>query len=235
MKKRKISISIIAFLLLSSFFVCPLSSHAQKTQILKFTQDSIPFYQGTYIGVDLFGIGNKCFGGDYFSTEISAEANLQNRFFPILEIGYGHTNKTHEETNAHYKTTAPYFRIGANYNVLYKKPHLPGQLLIGLRYGFTSFKYDVDAPDIEDNVWPGDASIPFRYEGVKSNASWAEIVIGLKSNIYRNFYMGLALRYKSRFSVKKDLHSEPWYIPGFGTNKSSNIGVTYNLIYKLPF
>ena len=34
---------------------------------------------------------------------------------------------------------------------------------------------------------------------------------------------------------EKTEHTEPWYIPGFGKNNSTNLGVTYSLIYKLPF
>lgn len=45
---------------------------------------------------------------------------LKNRFIPIIEIGYGHTDTTDDETNIHYKASAPYFRIGMNYNILFK-------------------------------------------------------------------------------------------------------------------
>ena len=30
-------------------------------------------------------------------------------------------------------------------------------------------------------------------------------------------------------------NSEPYYIPGYGKGSKTNIGITYNLIYKLPF
>ena len=39
----------------------------------------------------------------------------------------------------------------------------------------------------------------------------------------------------SRLSVAKNEHSEPYYVPGFGKNGSSNIGISYNLYYNLPF
>ena len=47
--------------------------------------------------------------------------------------------------------------------------------------------------------------------------------------------MGWSLRYRIRMNMKKTEHTEPWYIPGFGKNNSTNLGVTYSLIYKLPF
>ena len=70
---------------------------------------------------------------------------------------------------------------------------------------------------------------------MKTNASWLELVASLKTHVYKGFYLGLSVRYRSLIKVKKSENSEPWYIPGFGKNKSTNFGVTYNLIYKLPF
>ena len=179
-------------------------------------------------------IHGKILGSDVTSTEVGFEVNLKNRFFPVIELGYSDINTTDDETNIHYKATAPYFRLGLNYNVFYKKPHLPGYFTVGLRYGFSSFSYDVQAPDLTDPNWGG-ISVPVAYEGVKTNTSWAELVLGLRTQVYKSFYMGFTVRYRSQLSLKKSLHSEPYYIPGFGKNKSSNFGFTYNLIYRLPF
>lgn len=236
MKKERISIFIIALLSLSNLLGLSTvtAQEVVNTPLTKEEWQATPLYQGSYIGVDLFGLGSKVFGNDFTTAEVSAEVNLKNRYFPIVEIGYGQTDMTNEETEIHYKTSAPYFRIGASYNVFYKKPYLPGQFLVGLRYGFTSFSYDVDAPPLTDPSW-GAPTIPFSYEGVKSNASWLEIVIGLKANVYKSIYMGLALRYRSRMSMKAAENSEPYYIPGYGKNKGTNIGISYTLVYKLPF
>lgn len=234
MKKERISTFIIALLSLSSLL--PSRAWAQETQNVPLTKEewkATPLYQGAYVGVDAFGLGSKIFGADYSATELSAEVNLKNRYFPVIEIGYGSIETTHEETDIFYKTSAPYFRIGMNYNVFYKKPYLPGHFIVGFRYGFSSFSYDVEAPSMTDPVW-GKPTIPFKYEGVKSNAGWLELVIGIRTNVYKNFYMGLSARYRSRMSVKKAENSEPYYIPGFGQNKGTNYGITYNLIYKLP-
>lgn len=236
MKKERILISIIGLLILNSFWSIS-NLCAQETTNKPLTKEewqATPFYQGSFVGLDIFGLGSKVFGGDYTSTEINAEVNLKNRYFPVIEIGYGSIDTTNDETDIHFKTSAPYFRIGANYNVFYKKPYLPGHFLVGLRYGFSSFSYDVSAPPLTDPIW-GKPSIPFSYQGVKSNASWLELAIGLRANIYKSLYMGLSLRYRSKISIKKNENSEPYYIPGYGKNKGSNIGVLYNIIYQLPF
>lgn len=234
MKKRLISIYFIALLTLSNLLY-PTSAYAQevKTPSEDETVEQ-PLFQGIMVGVDVFGLINKVLGNDITGTEASIEANLMNRFFPVVEIGYGKMDATNDDTNIHYQTSAPYFRLGANYNIFYKKPHLPGYFTVGLRYGFSSFKYDIQAPDLVDPNW-GNISIPVSYEGVKSNASWLELVLGLKTNVYKNFYMGFTVRYRSRLSMKKHENSEPYYIPGYGKGKSSNFGITYNLSYRLPF
>lgn len=233
MKKNEISIYIILLLSSTFLFCTPLAAQDKKATATE-EKEEVPLYQGTTIGIDVFGLGSKIFGGDITSTEISVEVNLKNRFVPTVEIGYGTTDTTHDETNIHYKASAPYFRIGMNYNFFFKKPYLPGFLYGGIRYGYTSFSYDVDAPPLQDPIW-GTTEVPFIYNGVKTNAGWAELLAGIKVNVYKNFYMGWSLRYRIRMSVKKAEHTEPWYIPGFGKNNSTNLGVTYSLIYKLPF
>ena len=234
MKRPLISISIIALAVLSSWLL-PTHAYAQKTmtQPMEEKNDSA-FFQGVWVGVDVFGFLNQALGSDISTTEASIEVNLMNRFFPVVELGYGSMDTTDDETDIHFKTSAPFFRIGANYNVFYKKPHLPGYFTVGLRYGFTSFKYDIQAPELTDPTW-GKAEVPFEYSGVKTKVGWLELVLGLKANVYKNFYMGFTARYRSRLSMTKHENSEPYYIPGYGRGKSSNFGLTYNLIYQLPF
>lgn len=83
--------------------------------------DTIPFYNGTYVGVDLYGIGSKLLGGDFMSSEVSIAVNLKNKFIPTVEFGMGGTD-TWSETGIHYKSkAAPFFRIGVDYNTMAKK------------------------------------------------------------------------------------------------------------------
>lgn len=194
-------------------------------------KEKTPLYNGITIGIDAYGIGAKFLGSDFLSTEVSVDVNLKHRFFPVVEFGYGTTDATNDN-GIHYKSSAPFGRIGLNYNTMYKKKS-DSFLYVGLRYGFTAFKYDVSAPIINDGIWSGE--IPFNYNGEKSNAQWLELVVGVKAQVFKSFHMGWALRYRSRLNVKENPNTDAWYIPGFGTNKKSTLGVTYNLIYKLPF
>ena len=172
--RKKISASISLFLVLSSslLFLFPAPSWAQKKdkEQLKADYKASPFYQGSSIGVEIAGIGGYLLGGDIMSSEILLQSNLKNRFLPTLEIGYGKTDVVNDANDMHYKTSAPYFRIGMDYNVFYLKPYLPGYLYVGLRYGMSSFTYDVSGPDMTDPNYGG-TTVPFSYSGMKSKAS----------------------------------------------------------------
>lgn len=194
-----------------------------------------PLYQGLSVGVEIAGLGSYLLGSDILSSEIAIQANLKNRFMPVLEVGYGKADAINEGNNLHYKTSSPYFRIGMDYNIFYKKTHLPGYLYAGLRYGMSSFSYDVNGPDMTDPNYGGEISHPYAYSGLKSTACWMEAVLGLKVKIYKGFCMGWSLRYKKRIKVDGHENSIPWYVPGFGKNSRSSFNLMYNLIYNLPF
>lgn len=44
-------------------------------------KEIVPLYNGTYIGVDLYGIGSKLLGGDLLSSEINVAVNLKTCFY----------------------------------------------------------------------------------------------------------------------------------------------------------
>ena len=48
--------------------------------------DTIPFYNGTYVGVDLFGLGSKLLGGDFLSSEVNVRVNLKKKLIPVSII-----------------------------------------------------------------------------------------------------------------------------------------------------
>ena len=120
------------------------------------------------------------------------------------------------------------------------------QRITGLRYAFSSFKYDVSTmpaddpiwgdvignPSLEDGYWGG--SVPFSHLGMKGSVQWLEIVLGVKVRIYKNFNMGWSVRMKYKTKASTGEYGDPWYVPGYGKFKSNNMGITYSLIYKLP-
>ena len=119
-------------------------------------------------------------------------------------------------------------------------------LYVGLRYAFSSFKYDVSTLPVDDPIWGGSignpsleddywgGSVPFSHLGMKGSMQWFELVVGVKVRIYKNFNMGWSVRMKYKTSASTNEYANPWYVPGYGKFKSNNMGITYSLIYKLP-
>lgn len=222
----------------------PKGNAIKKEKKEKKEEAEYPLYNGVSVGLELWGLGSSALGGDFRSSEVSVDVNLRNRFFPIFELGYGSTDSWGEK-GIHYKSDAPYFRIGMDYNTLYRKKH-GHMLLVGLRYGASSFKHDIAAsklddpiygdtvgnPNLEDDIWGG--SMPYEHKGMKSFMQWAEFCVGIRAHVWKSLYMGWSLRFKFKLSATPDKYGDPWYVPGFGEYASNTMGVTYTITYKLP-
>ncbi len=190
-------------------------------------------FKGFGFSADLFGCAYSLIG-DGISTEIAAELNFGNRLYPIVEAGWAWCNATDENYGIRYRTNAPYYRAGFNYNFMTKKENPnPKHYIYGLfRIGWTGFRYDVETPPITDPVWGGDVALDLK--DVEGACLWGEIGAGIKVKIAKGFHMGWSVRYKVRFTEKEGENSRMWYIPGYGINKSTCFGGTYNLIYDIP-
>ena len=191
--------------------------------------EAIPFFQGIYLSTDVFGYIYPIFVKDkYYSSELSLTVNLKNRFFPVVEAGIGYSDMVSHLYNIGYRTRAPYYRVGMDYNMQYKNGK-PSYIYLGGRVGYTSFDYSVDAPPLIDPVWGGEA--PVQFTDVPCRAVWIEAVGGVRAEIAKNFYMGWSLRYKYPLYTGPVLNGGPWYIPGHGTGKKTAFGATYSISY----
>lgn len=198
---------------------------ALKTRLAK----PIPLFAGLSVSVDLCGaaMASLCPWGQY---EAAARVNFRQRYFPTIEIGVGSSNHTDETTNLHYKTHSPFFRGGCDLNIANDK-RSGNRIYLGLRYGFSAFKYNLDGPDIEDPVYG--ETLPYRFVGVNGRMHWAEIVGGLEARIWRFVHLGWTLRYKLRIHEKQNSLGHAWYVPGFGKNAGGRVGGTFNLIFDI--
>lgn len=191
---------------------------------------SIPLFCGVSISADLVGPAMKAMNSDYAQMEVAARVSLKEKFLPVIELGYGTSKHTHEETNNTFKTKAPYFRVGMDYNFS-KRPFSGNRIYAGVRYGFTDFTYDINSPNFIDPIWH--TTQPFDLRDLEGNMHWAEVVFGLETKIWKIFRLGWNLRYKARISHKQSAYGEPWYVPGFGKNGSSCLGATFNVIFEI--
>ncbi len=189
----------------------------------------LPLFVGISVSGDLVGAVMAATSA-YGQYEAACRVNLRGRYFPVCEVGWGVSDHTDETTALHYKTNAPYFRIGCDYNFA-RDLRSGNRILGGLRYGFSSFSYDVDGPSIMDPVW-GTAT-PFAYEGLNGNTHWLEGAFGLEAKMWRFFHIGWTIRYRVRIADKKSPIGRPWYVPGYGKNEGHVISGTFNFVFDI--
>lgn len=192
-------------------------------------KDSVALFRGLAVSIDAVG-PIQLMVSDYGQYEAALRVNLKDRYFPIVELGVGKANGTDESTQLTYKTTAPYGRIGCDFNLL-KNKHDIYRLYGGVRYALTYYKYDLSSPDIEDPIWGGNTS--YGAKGVKCNYHWAEFLVGVDAKIWGPLRMGWSLRYKRQlFHDDGDL-GNTWYVPGYGKKGGSRFGGTFNIAFEL--
>jgi len=202
----------------------------QAQGFLKFERDSIPLFRGFAVSVDMVGLLQLQLS-DHGQYEGAFRVNLHDQYFPILELGYGKADHRDDEvTGISYKTHAPYFRIGADVNLM-KRKHTGNRIYGGLRYGFTSYKVDVSRRPFPDPVWMWDTS--FGVRGESCNQHWFEVVFGIDAKVYGPFHLGWSARYKTRVSHNDGVMGHTWYIPGYGTQAKNVLGATFNVIIDI--
>ena len=171
------------------------------------------------------------FGQKYSSFGVSATLNMWNRFQPMMELGIGRAKDTPDDMDYTYSgKIAPYVKIGANYNFLFKsEPRY--QLYAGVRLGFSTFKYDVNDIVINNPYWGEYQNLQLK--GLSSNALWGEALAGLKVNIASNWSLGWEVKFHGIFKYKKSENGKPWYIPGYGT-RNGKWAFGLSLYYTIP-
>ena len=224
---NSISRLIVSLLML---FVGISSTQAQVTKMFKMEKDSIPLFCGFSVSFDLVGPAMMMLTthGEY---EGALRVNLHDQWFPIFELGLGRANhKNDEVTGLTYKTTAPYFRLGMDWNILRKK-HQSNRMYAGFRYAFTSYNVDIIRENLPDPVWQ--TASGFGVEGSRCNMHWMEIVLGIDAKVFGPLHLGWTIRYKRRLVHNDGALDATWYVPGFGINDKDNIGANFNVIIDI--
>ena len=153
--RRFISTSIRTASVISLLLLLTAAPASAQTKFFSMQKDSIPVFRGFAVSFDLVGAGMAMFG-DRGQYEGALRVNLHDEWFPVFELGYGKANSEDEVTKVNYKTSAPYFKVGIDRNLL-KDKHGPNRLYVGLRYAYTSYKVDITRPGLTDPVWHWDA------------------------------------------------------------------------------
>lgn len=212
------SISKAVFLLLALLFLGELSA-----------QDTLRNY-GPRFGIDLARFFYLFADPAQNGAEASVDFEIYKNLYPVFEAGYNSMDDTQEFFD--YSSGGTYGRIGLDYNILPAKNRAAqNSITVGFRYGMSVFSHSS-----ENILIPGywGAYDPGPYEN-NLTAHWIEMVLGVKAQLFSNFYMGWSVRYKFLFNQEMDPLLIPELIPGYGTGGESGVfGLSYSVFYMIP-
>jgi len=227
-------ISSFTCMLLFSMYV-----NAQNDSIAITSKDSIKIKEkyGLRVGGDIGKLMRSFIDDEYKGFEILADFRLKKRLYIAGEIGIEekHTNTDYLNVT----TTGSYLKAGIDYNMYQNWLDMDNMIYAGFRVGASTFSQNLNSYTIYNNnpYWSPQFSAADLKEFNGLTAFWGEIILGIKTELLTNLYLGLNVQLKVLASETEIDNFENLYIPGFNrTYDSSNIGVgySYNLSYRIP-
>ena len=192
-------------------------------------KDTVAFFRGVAVSADVVGLAQLAFS-DYGQYEAALRINLKDRYFPVFELGYGTADSDNPTTNLKYKTSAPYWRVGMDFNIA-KNKHDAYRVYAGARYAMTYYKFDVVDSGLKDPVWGDD--VDYNVKGMKAYYHWMEAVFGVDAKIAGPLRLGWSVRYRRRITHDDGNIGKTWYVPGYGKQGGSRLGGTFNIIFEI--
>lgn len=226
---RILRLNISGFLFLFFF-----SLHAQtETQIVDTL--AIPNFYAFRVGVDIAKPIIQLAQNQDVGIEIITDFRLKKNWYIATEIGYA-SEPVHEDY-FNFHTKGKYAKIGFNYNTYENFKGLNNEVYIGMRYGISSFNHQlIDYQILDTNNYFGTQQniVNQDFEGLQ--AHWAEAVLGLKVETFKNLYLSTGIQFKKMITQKKPENFDNLYVPGFGSVylNGNGIGFHYGISYCFP-
>lgn len=190
---------------------------------------------GLRVGLDVVRPIYSLFDENNQGFEIVGDYRLTKRLYLAAELGYRDT--TTEEDFFDFTTQGQYIKAGVDYNAYNNWKGMENMIVVGLRYGFSTFntrlnEYTVNSdPFLPERI----ESEPVDYDGL--NASWAELVLGLKVEVLHNVFLGFSFRGNVKITSSEPDNFKNLYIPGFERVYVNDYGFSFNytVSYLIPF
>lgn len=188
-------------------------------------------YEGPRFGLDLSRFLTPLMHKEIKSGfELQADYPYKGNFFPTVEAGYQSVNDVRDAF--HYTNKGAYGRIGMDVNISHFESLSDNDLVfVGLRYGFSRFSQETLDAKLS-NYW---GSVQTAFPKKNLNAHWAELIFGLKGEVFPNFFFGWSVRAKFPLATTNDPHVTPYVVPGLGyTNTDIPFDFSITVSYRLP-
>lgn len=236
MKQQRILNYFISSLVLLLFCV---PVNAQNDSIPNTVNDSVKIKQkyGLRFGGDFGKLIRTAIDDEYSGFEILADYRIKKNLYIAGEIGTEEKNEATEFLDI--TTKGSYFKAGIDYNTYDNWLDMDNMVFFGFRVGASSFSQTLNSFTVYNtNQYWGkqfNTTSPQEFKGL--TAIWAELIVGLKAELFNNLYMGLNVQLKVLASETEPENFQNIYIPGFNkTFDSSGIGVgySYTISYRIP-
>lgn len=199
------------------------------------TKVLFPERYGLRLGADLHKIARSFYEKDYRGFEIVGDYRLTKRFYLAGELG--NEDKTIDDDRLNFTTKGTYFKVGFDYNSFENWLDMENMIYIGMRYGVSSFNHTLNSYKIYDptNYYGENIVISGeKFSGL--NASWLEVVGGIKAELFNNLYLGFSVRLNYLVSNKRPEGFDNLFIPGYNRTYDGKFGAGFNytLSYFIP-
>jgi len=227
----------ILLFFISSLFWAELSYSQEDTTAAAYT-DSTTYASpyGLRVGVDLSKLVRTALENGYSGFEIVSDFRISDRLYVAAEIG--NEKKERFEANLNSIASGSYIKVGADFNAYVNWLDMNNAIFVGMRYGLAGFKQELLAYSIytSNQAFPGTVRIdPVEYGGL--NASWLELMVGVKTEVFHNLFLALNLQLKRKLSDSKPDNFDNLYIPGFNRTydfSEFGVGYGYTISYLIP-
>lgn len=193
---------------------------------------------GLRTGIDASKIARSFLEQDYSGFEIMADFRLSRRIYMAAELGF-EDKKTNENIYLSSTAKGSFLKAGLDFNMYENWFGMENLIYTGIRVGVATFEQTLNNYTIYNTysqTWgPTEILSSTTFENL--NTIWAELILGLKTEIFNNFFVGINVQLKGRLSETSPENFENIYIPGFGrTYDSAKIGtgISYNISYLIP-
>ena len=157
---------------------------------------------GLRVGLDLHRLTKSFYDKDYKGLEVVGDYRISKKFYIAGELG--NEDKTVDDDRFNFTTKGTYFKVGFDYNAYENWLDMENMLYVGMRYSVSSFNHTLNSYTIYDSTnYYGENTITTGEKFSGLNASWIEVVGGLKAKVINNFYVGFSIRLNYIVSDKK--------------------------------
>ncbi len=191
---------------------------------------------GIRVGGDLSKLVRTALEDGYTGFELNGDIRVYKRFYAAVEIGA--EERVWDEADLITTTNGSYAKVGFDFNAYKNWLGMENAIFAGLRYGFATFSQELNQYPVytTNPTFPTEIRTEnIEYSGL--NASWAEFIFGVKTEIWNNLYLSINLQLKRMISEKQPDNFDNLIIPGFNRTydfSEFGVGYGYTLSYLIP-